>query len=199
MIIDLDLLRQKSYLILGATGLALMTGAIFLNHIRNDEIISAGERGQQKTGSPQVEATSFSRKSIKVDVEGAVERPGIYEIPNDSRIGDVLITAGGLGAKADRTYVSKNINLAQMVYDGQKIFIPEANSLSDLSPLSSLSNLININAASEAELDTLPGIGPVTAKKIITGRPYQTISQLVEKHLVSQATYEKIKDLLRVN
>lgn len=131
------------------------------------------------------------RKIIKVDIEGAVERPGVYEIPNDSRIQDVLITAGGMTAKANRKYVSENINLSQKIYDGQKIYIPE---ISDLSNLSILSDLVRINTSTEQELDSLPGIGLTTARKIITGRPYQSISELVEKHLVNQTTFNKIKD-----
>lgn len=183
------ILRSKAHLILAGLGLVLMVAAILLNSIKSEQKTTAAV-------SAKTEATTFSRKVIKVDIEGAVERPGVYEVTNDSRIQDVLITAGGLGAKADRTYVSKVINLAQLVYDGQKIFIPEVNTLSDLSNPSNLSNLINLNTASEAQLDTLPGIGPVTAKKIIAGRPYQTVSELLAKHLVSASIYEKIKDLI---
>lgn len=132
-------------------------------------------------------------QKVKVDIEGAVEQPGIYEMTNDSRIQDVLITAGGMTPKANRTYVSQNINLAQKVYDGLKIFIPEISSLSNLSDLS---HLININTASPSQLDTLPGIGEATATKIINGRPYQNISQLVEMHIVTQSVFTKIKDLI---
>ncbi|MBI3558867.1 helix-hairpin-helix domain-containing protein [Candidatus Gottesmanbacteria bacterium] len=124
------------------------------------------------------------------------KQTGVYEVPNDSRIQDVLITAGGMTAKANRKYVSENINLSQKIYDGQKIYIPEINSSnsSNLSNLTNLSNLISLNQATEQELDTLPGIGLITARKIITGRPYQNISELVEKHLINQTTFNKIKD-----
>lgn len=142
---------------------------------------------------PDVFTQTESSKKVKVDIEGAVERPGVYETTNDSRIQDVLITAGGMTPKANRTYVSQNINLAQKVYDGQKIFIPE---ISDLGDLNNLGNLININTATLSELDSLPGIGEATAQKIIEGRPYQTISQLIEKHILTQSVYLKIKDLV---
>lgn len=136
-------------------------------------------------------------KKVKVDVEGAVERPGIYETANDSRIQDVLITAGGMAPKANRIYVSKNINLAQKVYDGLKIYIPEeVQTVSTLGNLSNIGNLVNINTATASQLDTLPGVGEATAKKIISGRPYQNISELIERHLLGQSVYDKIKDLV---
>jgi len=101
-----------------------------------------------------------TNKKIKVDIEGAVEKPGVYEIPFDSRIEDVLISAGGLSVKADREYVSKSVNLAQKLIDGAKIYIPELNG-SNNSNISNLPNtpnsqLTNINIASESELDKLP-------------------------------------------
>ncbi len=146
------------------------------------------------------QATEFVKgvntvKFIKVDVSGAVVKPGLVEIPSDSRVQDVLITAGGFEAKADRTYISKHINLAQPVQDGMKIYIPfegEANNVSDNSEGNNDS--YNINNSSQAKLEELPGIGPVTAKKIIDNRPYQTIEEIVSKKAVSKSIYEKIKD-----
>jgi len=176
-------IRRKLYYVIGGLGLLMILIAMMLNYIKRP---------------PEVAETVFTEskvnKVIKIDIEGAVERPGIYDVTNDSRIQDVLITAGGMTAKANRNYVSKNINLAQKVYDGQKIFIPEEET--SLGDQGNLSNLININTAAEAQLDSLPGIGPTTAKKIIAGRPYQNISQLIEQHIVSQAVYLKIKDLI---
>lgn len=162
------------------TGLTLITLAVILNYFKTRQNVST-----EKLNS------SLEQKMIKVDIEGAVESPGVYEMTNDSRTQDVLITAGGLTAKANRKYVSENINLSQKIYDGQKIYIPEISSLSNLSILS---DLVSINTATEQELDSLPRIGLITARKIITGRPYQNISELLEKHLVNQATFAKIKD-----
>lgn len=196
-------LSTKLPLIFGSLGLLLITLALLIEYVKSIQTRPAtlgDQSGRVFTGAP---AQDFSRKIIKVDIEGAVERPGLYEIPDDSRMQDVLITAGGLTAKADRTYLSVNINLAQHLFDGQKIYLPEAgenlpkvtnNPLSQANPV-----FINLNSASVSDLDTLPGIGPVTADKIITGRPYQTTSQLLERHLVSQAVYDKIKDKITVN
>ena len=180
------LLRRKLYIVVGGLGVFLMLVALIINYVKKPP--AANQAVFTQPGISQ---------KVKVDIEGAVEQPGIYEMENDSRIQDVLITAGGMTPKANRTYVSQNINLAQKVYDGLKIYIPEINSnLTNLSNSPNLSNLVNINTGTPSQLDTLPGIGEATAKKIIDGRPYQNISQLIEMHIVTQSVYTKIKDLI---
>lgn len=184
-------LRRKMYLIIGVAGVGLMILGIAINSIRTQRTMSRGVERSEELGTSTAAAKG---RYIKVDIEGAVERPGVYEIPYDSRTQDVLITAGGLTAKADRKYLSKTINLAQRVNDGQKIYIPfedEALSVID-------QGLIDLNSATLAQLDSLPGIGPVTAQKIIAGRPYQSISNFIETHLVTNTIWEKIKDQVTV-
>lgn len=133
-------------------------------------------------------------KIYEVDISGAVVKPGVVEIPADSRIQDVLITAGGLDAKADRMYVSRHINLAQPIQDGMKIYVPfqgEAGIAG--SEQVEASNSFNINNASQSKLEELPGVGPVTAGKIIAGRPYGSVDELLANKIVSKSVYEKIK------
>lgn len=139
---------------------------------------------------------------IFVDVGGAVEKPGVYELTSSSRIQDALSVAGGLSADADREYISKTLNLAQPAVDGLKLYIPSVGEkvagivTSSLSGGSgtSISGLININSASSSQLEGLPKIGPVTAQKIISGRPYAKIEELVEDKVLGQKTFEAIKD-----
>lgn len=184
-------LRRKMYLIVGVVGVGLIVLGVAVNSIRTQKNVS---RGKKASEGLVASTTDTKAQSIKIDIEGAVGQPGIYEIPYDSRIQDVLITAGGLTAKADRKYLSKNINLAQRVSDGQKIYIPfedEASFVTD-------QGLIDLNSATLAQLDSLPGIGAVTAQKIIAGRPYQSISNFIETHLVTAAVWEKIKDQVTV-
>ncbi len=147
------------------------------------------------------EKETQSKPQIAVDIEGAVISPGVYKLPEDSRIKDALAKAGGLSQKADRNWVAKNLNLAGKLTDSAKIYIPEAGE-SAVSQASSQTNtntgiqttgLININSASVSELDTLPGIGPATAEKIINGRPYASIQELVSKKIVTASVFEKIK------
>lgn len=150
------------------------------------------------------EATESAKvKEIIVDIAGAVLKPGVYRLPFDARVQDALIAAGGLSEAADRGWVAKNLNLALKLRDGVKIYIPGSGesitrsaSSGQASELSS--SLININTASEGELDTLPGIGPVTAAKIINGRPYESVEDLLNKKIVGSKVFEQIKEKITV-
>lgn len=144
------------------------------------------------------------KQQIAVDVEGAVVKPGVYTLSAESRVQDALIAAGGLSAEADRELISKRINLAQKIVDGQKLYIPKVgeNSSSGLLGVSSEeggSQLFNdgkihINIASISELDSLSGIGKVTAQKIIDNRPYATLDELLSKKIISQKVFDQNKE-----
>jgi DNA uptake protein ComE-like DNA-binding protein len=67
---------------------------------------------------------SSEAKTILVDMEGAVVKSGVYKLPDNSRVQDGLVAAGGLSAQADRKYIAKNLNLAIKLSDGVKIYIP---------------------------------------------------------------------------
>ena len=139
---------------------------------------------------------------VFVDVGGAVEKPGVYSLKSDSRVNDVLVLAGGFSDKADNNWVSKNLNLAQKVVDGQKLYIPFEGESSKDAPLqskgTSLTDKININSASISNLDTLWGVGEATAKKIVEGRPYGSIDELLTRKIVKANVYEEIKDEISV-
>ncbi|PIR79829.1 MAG: hypothetical protein COU25_03315 [Candidatus Levybacteria bacterium CG10_big_fil_rev_8_21_14_0_10_35_13] len=156
----------------------------------------------QKSSDIKFETNSKALETenqIAVDIEGEVVSPGVYELKQSSIVQDALIASGGLTGQADREWVSKNLNLALKLSDGQKIYIPKqgetaSNSILGLSSSEGSADLININSASESELDKLPGIGPVTAGKIISQRPYSTIDDLLTKKAVSQKVFDQIKD-----
>ncbi len=138
---------------------------------------------------------------LKVDIAGAVPQPGVYEISSEARLEDAIKLAGGFSEIADSVWIAKNINLASKLVDGQKIYI-QAKGESEVGGLSlgaKTSDKINVNFASAKELDTLPGIGEVTAAKIIAARPYNSVGELLTKKAVGKATFEKIKDLVSVN
>ena len=155
------------------------------------------EKGEDVAGA---EASTQETK-IMVDVDGQVLKPGLYSLKSNARVQDALIAAGGLSSNADRNA----INLAAKISDGQKIYIPEigekpsavtvANSTS-VTSLNRATGLLSVNTASQSELEDLPSIGPVTAQKIISGRPYGTIEELLSKKVVGEKTFEKIKDLI---
>jgi len=144
-------------------------------------------------------------KTILVDIEGAVVKPGVYKLPQESRIQDAFVSAGGLSSQADREYIAKNFNLATKLTDGAKIYVPSigeavngASALNTSSEGVIIGTLININSASESQLDTLPGIGPVTAQKIIVGRPYGSVDELLNKKIVGAKVFGQIKDKISV-
>ncbi|OGG11433.1 hypothetical protein A2Z00_05620 [Candidatus Gottesmanbacteria bacterium RBG_13_45_10] len=150
--------------------------------------------------------------SISVDIEGGIVKPGVYTMPPGARVDDLIKIAGGLRTDADSDLVARTINRASLLRDGGKIYIPikgEDMTSHNLDPLlqrpggpsqnrfqvgSVVGPQVNINTASEIELDSLPGVGPVTAQKIIAGRPYGSLDELVSKKAMGQSLYTKIKD-----
>lgn len=135
-------------------------------------------------------------QEIVIDVEGAVVRPGVYKIAGQSRIKDALIAASGLSENADRDWVAKNLNLAQKLTDGAKVYVPKVGE--GAKSATTTTGNININTASLSELEGLPGVGKVTAQKIIDGRQYTAIEELLEKKIVGNAVFEKIKEKIAV-
>ena len=142
---------------------------------------------------------------IVVHVTGAVPRPGVYALPQGARVQDAISAAGGFLADAEKS----GINLARVVEDGELLDVPyvEGASLVILTPGievvgSSGTELININTASQFELESLPGIGPTTAEKIIAYReangPFRRIEDIVDVSGIGSGTFERIKDLITV-
>ncbi len=159
---------------------------------------------------------------IVVFVSGAVATPGTYVLPPGARVSDALAAAGGLLAEADPALV----NQAQLIYDGAQVHVPlvlEAAAaaapasvasppvgLSGVLPtptpaavrageaVLALGGLVNINTATAAELETLPGIGASRAQAIIDNRPYQTIDDLNRVPGIGDATLNQLRPLVAV-
>lgn len=186
---------SKFILILG--GLLLLVGGFFLskNFAPSDKVEILGETSGVATSSAE----------IVVEVSGAVLTPGVYKLPSGSRINDAIVAAGGLSEDADRSWVEKTINKAAKVLDGQKIYIKEigsqktdtGNGTGNIAEPAE-NGLININSASQKELESLSGIGPVYASNIIEHRPYSTIEELVSRKVIGQSVFAKIKDKISI-
>ena len=142
-------------------------------------------------GKPVTLATRPSEQLISVYISGEIVNPGVYQIPLGSRVKDVVEIAGGFLKGADFS----QINLAAMVNDSSHINILPLNSDGNIQ-----NSGININIASEEELETLPGIGPVAAKSIIDYRieygPYKNIEEIMKVAGIGPQTFEKIKHLI---
>lgn len=144
-----------------------------------------------------VNETSDPQNKILVDVEGAVMFPGVYSLSENSRIKDLLVLAGGYSEKADRTYCEKNLNLAQPLKDGQKIYVPEVSNTPGIPgyvEAKNTLNSVNVNSASSSELDTLWGVGAARAETIVKNRPYSSFEELVSKGGMTKQIAEKNKD-----
>lgn len=182
---------------LGTLGLTFfiygLIGFLGGSHSTSNEIIFESAN----TSSP---SSQLNHSQIVVDIEGALVRPGVYKLSLDARIQDALIASGGLSSDADRNWVEKNLNLAAKLADGAKIYIPRIgeSNVGSMGVAEIVGGGININTASEQELDSLPGIGPVTAQKIISQRPYSSIDDLLTKKIVSSKVFKQIKEKITI-
>lgn len=184
--------------------ITILSSFFYLRDEKSENYISEREIMSSKKNYSQAD-------NLTVDVSGAVENPDIYEVSSGARLKHILVEAGGLSAEADREFFAKNFNLAQIMHDQDKIYIPTKNDVlnSDLpalnqvqtnleSPVSLNSKIININTASQPELETLHGIGRNYASRIIEKRPYTSIQDLVEKKIVPKNLYDSIRGSITI-
>lgn len=163
-----------------AAALVCLAAAVFLVHrqqhagtsaapLRVAPIVPVAER--QARGAPAGE--------LVVDVAGAVARPGLYHLARGSRVADAVARAGGLTRKAERTAV----NLAAPLADGEQVLVA-ARGAGGGAPATgaAAASPISLSAATAEQLDTLPGVGPVTAAKIVayreTNGPFTSVEAL---------------------
>lgn len=147
---------------------------------------------------------------IHIDISGAVYKSGIYQVDDNSLVGEVIASAGGFLKDADKEYINKNLNLAKKVKDGEKIYIPFLQEKIDRSLEVCLATLeqkindssnnsdqnttkISVNNASISELETLDGIGAKRAESIVANRPYSSLNELVDKKVLSPNLFTQIE------
>ncbi|HVL52332.1 MAG TPA: ComEA family DNA-binding protein [Actinomycetota bacterium] len=139
---------------------------------------------------------------VVVHVSGQVSAPGVYSLPEGSRVQDAVMAAGGPAAESD----ANALNLAAVLTDGQKITIPKPGEaiLADAGVGSDgqvPGGLININTAPAAQLEELPGVGPVLAERIVAHRTksrFTSPRQLMEVSGFGPKKYEALKDQITV-
>jgi len=159
----------------------------------------APEEALDPFGEPSSSAVAVGSDVLVVDVEGAVLRPGIFDLPTGSRVADAIEAAGGYGPHADLAAAAAQVNLAAVLRDGQQIVVPAVGVASGGSGAGDAGRLVNLNSASPEALDALPGIGPVTVQKIVAARseqPFASLEEMVTRKVLTTAQLDKIRDLV---
>jgi len=197
-----DAIKENKTIITVAAAVILMTAAavfLFLNGKSqtipiDEEAAESGEKAREETPA----------KEVYVDVGGCVKRPGVYRVDASGRVFEAIEKAGGTTAKAD----TSGINQAVTVTDGQKIYVPARGEAAE-TPVSAGTpaegggaGLININTADRSKLEEIPGIGPVTAEKIIRYREenggFKSKEDLKNVSGIGDKTYEKMDPVVTI-
>jgi len=186
-----------------------------LNQENNSDNISMSED----------ESQIVEDKNIFVEIAGAINEPGVYELSAEGRLAEVVDRAEGFSRDASEEWVSKYINLSGKLEDAQKIYIPFkwdtplktvnglevatlTNPYANNQPIITSGQVtgtvlqdepvgagkVNVNTASQEDIDALPGIGPVYAARMIENRPYNDLQVLKESSGIPNNVLEKIKD-----
>lgn len=183
--------------LIAAALLGLVAVAVALGGTPSDGL------GPSSSGLGSFDPAGVAGGDLVVDVAGAVARPGVYHLPAGSRVADAIAAAGGFGPRVDPNAVAASLNLAAVVHDGDRVLVPSRDDTpaSTRGAASGSQGLVDLNHASAEELDALPGIGPVTAQKIISARaaaPFRAVDDLLTRKLVGQKVFDNLKALVTV-
>jgi competence protein ComEA len=204
-----NLTRTQQYLLLGLAAVVVVAASYVYwqqaaARSRPAIIIEPATAGELQ-GDGDAAAAEPEPKVILVHVAGAVEKSGVYSLLEGSRVVDAVNAAGGATAEADLDAT----NLAQPLIDGQKVWVPKVGEQVGTTPAgegvgaSGSGEKVNINAAGLTELQTLPGIGPSLAKRIIDYRnnsgSFRQIEDITNVSGIGAKRFEQLKDYISVH
>lgn len=187
--------RRSEVIVIAGLAVLIVAGAVMAS-VRNRPVSLALPGPSETAESPD------PRVEVIVHVIGAVRRPGVYTLVEGARVAAAVRAAGGFGPRADR----QAINLARPVSDGEQIAVPRrGESGSSATARGSPQQdppLVNVNTADSTELESLPGIGPALAGRIIDHRtangPFATVDDLLDVSGIGPKTLERLRPYITV-
>ena len=221
-------LRVSARLIVGIVGAGVLAVAAFVvaasGSTGGGVTVDSGAVALDASARPSTGSASPSFGDVVVDVQGAVLQPGVHHLAGGSRVADAIAAAGGYGPRVDAVRAGRELNLAAQLHDGDRVLVPSRDdppetagggsgssaagggstaggSTGSAAGCSGAGGLVDLNHATASELDALPGVGPVTAQKIITAReeqPFATIEALRDRKVIGASAFDKLKDLVTV-
>lgn len=207
--------NQKVIFVLIILGIISVIGYYIWTKAHMEEYEEVNAIVQENNIEENVINTKNNLKNIVIHITGSITNPGIVKLQEGARIIDAIEAAGGLTQEAD----TARINLAYSIEDGQKIYIPSIHDPKESEQReeyitseagqevikegeSTKTNLVNINTAKQTELETIPGVGPSTATKIIEFREkngkFQTIEDIKNVNGIGEAKFNNMKDKICV-
>ncbi len=215
--------RERIFLYLG--GVALVGGLVVFGSRGSARGPAQAQVPTQYSDKPVIPVRTAEEKSLVVDVAGDVAKPGVERLPPDSRVEDAIKSAGGAGADADLT----QLNLAAKLSDGTQLYVPHKNPAKNEQPVDTMyqggpaapnaysshpaahagsgsggkhpSAPVSLSTASESQLESLPGVGPSTAQKIMEYRQehggFSTVEEIQAVKGIGPKKFAKMKPFLK--
>ena len=207
-LLDLLEFRPRETLALGVLCVVIVAGAAFAYARSLPKPVPGSAASPLPAASPDASAPGVPG-GVFVHMAGAVSRPGVYELPGGARVIDGIDAAGGARPDAELS----SINLARPLTDGERVYIPRRGeappatagadpAASDPSSSAGSSGKVNINTATVAQLEELPGIGEVIAQRIVDYRtqhgPFKNVRDLLKVEGIGEKKFESIQDQVTV-
>jgi competence protein ComEA len=185
----LSISRRQAIMVTLGLAVVLLLGARWLD--RSETTTAPAAAPVRVRAGPAV------RPTVVVDVAGAVRRPGLYKLPDGSRVADALQRAGGPTPKA----FVEALNLAAPLADGQQVLVPREGAAAGVAAAAAqTAGPVSLSAATLEQLDTLPGVGPVTAQKILDYQTahgaFRSVEELDAVPGIGPATIENLRELV---
>ena len=197
--------QSLRYIITSGLVLILVISGFFLYTTNKEEDVlwEIAPSTSDEEIAVEVSESTMPTTEILVDIKGAIQQPGVYHLPSDARLHELIFAAGGFTKEAEE----RQLNLAEKLSDQQMIYVPSKEEVDfsvELPQLNQEGNaetgLINLNTATLLQLQELPGIGPAKAQAIITYREenglFKTVEDLLNISGFGEKTLEKLRAMI---